>query len=222
MPACGKHIYSLVVGALLGAQAAVHPVLAADTAGGYEGWAFTTTGSALARDPLAGYRRHDETAADGTASGMPRPQGLQLSHTLDNGMALDAGMARGREWVADDSLALSGRDYQDAFLGFRYQGFSGRVWYLDQPGDESGTRSIYYQAGWKAPVNERLSLSLQMGQSYRQGVGFNQEYPDLSIAAEGRFDGYGLGIRLVDRSGLGLAGEDEGYSLMGSFSKRFR
>lgn len=218
MPANGNQFFrTLALGALLGAQACAFPALAADASSGYEGWAFSTADSALARDPLAGYNRAD-AAAGGTA--YAAPQGLQLSRTLDNGLALDAGMARGREHAVEP-LGLSRHDYHDAFLGFRYQGFSGQVWYLDEPQNADGDRSFYYQAGWKAPVSERLSLSLQMGQSYRQGVGFDQGYPDLSIAAEGDFDSYGLGIRLIDRSGLGLAGEDNGYSLMGSFRKRF-
>ncbi|HSH29962.1 MAG TPA: hypothetical protein VK971_08670, partial [Thiohalobacter sp.] len=138
----------------------------------------------------------------------------------NNGLALDAGVAHGQE-RAVEPLGLSRHDYHDAFLGFRYQGFSGQVWYLDGPQSEDGDRGFYYQAGWKAPVSERLSLSLQMGQSYRHGIGFEHDYPDLSVAAEGNFDSYGLGIRLIDRSGLGLAGEDNGYRLMGSFRKRF-
>jgi hypothetical protein len=222
MPVSGNRLLcSLALGALLGAQAVGHSALAAEGPDGYEGWAFSTTEAALARDPLADYRQYKPVRPGVNAARMNPTTGLQLSHTLDNGMALDAGMTRGREPVTEDSLSLSGRDYQDAFLGFRYHGFSGRVWYLDQPGDQDGARSFYYQAGWKAPVNDRLSVSLQMGQSYRHGIGFDQEYPDLSIAAESSFDGYGLGIRLIDRSGLGLAGEDPGYSLMGSFSKRF-
>ena len=219
MPVSGnRSLCSLALGALLGAQAA----LAADSPAGYEGWAFSTTDAALARDPLADYRQHQPVVGTGAnTTRMDPPTGLQLSHTLDNGMALDAGLAQGHERATEDSITLSGRDYQDAFLGVRYHGFSGQVWYLDQPGGEDGARSFYYQAGWKAPVNDRLSVSLQMGQSYRRGIGFDQEYPDLSVAAEGNFDGYGLGIRLIDRSGLGLSGEDADYSLMGSFSKRF-
>ncbi|HSH30530.1 MAG TPA: hypothetical protein VK971_11525, partial [Thiohalobacter sp.] len=127
MPANGNQFFrTLALGTLLGTQACAFPALAADVASGYEGWAFSAADSALARDPLTGYSRAS-VAAGGTA--YTTPQGLQLSRTLNNGLALDAGVAHGQE-RAVEPLGLSRHDYHDAFLGFRYQGFSGQVWYL--------------------------------------------------------------------------------------------
>lgn len=226
MPVCGNHIRCLALCAAISAQFASLSLQAADSDAGYEGWAFSTTGSSLAREPMTPRNdtpwRSDPTHRTTTSTAVAVPQGLQLSRTLDNGLALDAGLAQGQE-LDHQSPVLSSTDYRDAFLGVRYQGFTGQVWYLDEPRAEDGSQqqSLYYQAGWTTPVSDRFSVSLQMGQSYRRGMGFEHDYPDLSIAAEGNFAGYGLGIRLIDRSGMGFGEEDAGYSLIGSFSKPF-
>lgn len=226
MPVCGNHIRCLALCAAISAQFASLSLQAADSDAGYEGWAFSTARSSLARDPVTSRNdtpwRSDPADRTTTSTAVAVPQGLQLSRTLDNGLALDAGLAQGQE-LDHQSTSLTDTDYRDAFLGVRYQGFTGQVWYLDEPRAEDGSQqqSLYYQAGWTTPVSDRFSVSLQMGQSYRRGMGFEHDYPDLSIAAEGNFAGYGLGIRLIDRSGMGFGEEDAGYSLIGSFSKPF-
>ncbi|RRQ19964.1 TorF family putative porin [Thiohalobacter thiocyanaticus] len=226
MSACGNYIRHLCLRAALCAPLLFAPSLqAADAAAGvgYEGWAFSTTETSLAREPLDSRAWQGNAGGYETVSATPAPLGLQLTRTLDNGLALDAGLSHGQMLDRQPPPGRSRADYHDAFLGVRYQGFSGQVWYLDEPRAEGGSQqqSLYYQAGWTAPVSERMSVSLQMGQSYRRGAGFEHDYPDLSIAAEGDFGGYGLGVRLIDRSGLGYGEQDAGYSLIGSFSKPF-
>lgn len=216
MSTSGKIFRLTVPCALLSALLVALPLQAAETATGYEGWAFSSSDqSAMARafslNRGTGLAVGDTVAAAGADGSL----GLQLTRAFNNGLALDAGITHTQERLEQ---ALSPVDYQDAFLGFRYNHLSGQVWYMDDY-DAGSSRSLYYQAGWKAPVTERFSLSLQMGQAYREGR-FQNPYPDLSIAAEGEIQGYGLGVRLIDRSGLGL-GNDNGYSLMGSISKRF-
>lgn len=203
--------------ALICALLVASPLQAADAAAGYEGWAFAgAREAALSREFSHRSQQIDFSTHSAATDGAGSLLGLKLSRAFENGLTLDAGVAHSQ---ADAQPHIAPVDYQDAFLGFRYNQLTGQVWYLDEP-DASGLRSLYYQAGWKTPVTDQFSLSLQMGQAYRQGR-FQNGYPDLSIAAEGEIEGYGLGIRLIDRSGLG-SGNQDGYSLMGSISRRFR
>jgi len=109
-------------------------------------------------------------------------------------------------------------NYQDFYLGMSYGSIGGRVWLRDR-GDQGGEPGWYYEAGWQGALSRDTSVSLQLGQGYRNG-GFERTIPDLSISAHTRFRDYRFGVRLIDHSGFGL-NNNQDFSLIGSIQKRF-
>lgn len=136
----------------------------------------------------------------------------QLQRQFDENLSVDIGLSY------SSKIQHNPIDYKDIFMGMNYGAVGGRVWYLDpaQSPDEGGW---YYEAGWQSPVARDFSLAFQVGQGFRNGQA-TREVPDLSVSAFGAYRGYDLGVRVIDRSGLGMTGETD-FSLMGSLRKRF-
>lgn len=145
-----------------------------------------------------------------------------IGRNFMNGLSLDAGISVAH--LPDYSLtpAVSTIDYHDYFLGLRYGSLDGRVWYLPEShlGEPSG---FYYEAGWRQPVTEKLSLSVRLGHYADANTLLDpaHDLPSLSLGASTTVEGYGLGLRLIDGGGHMFGGEQD-LQLMGSISKPLR
>ncbi len=134
-----------------------------------------------------------------------------VGHRFRGGLNIDLGLSLSHSVEAD---AINYRDY---FLGLSYGSLEGKFWYLPDAGDNDST-SMYYEAGWNQPVNDRLSVSLRLGQQYRMGSSLitqDSRLTNLSIGASTRMGQYGLGLRFIDNGGRMFGGEDD-FRLMGS------
>lgn len=141
-----------------------------------------------------------------------------ITHRFSSGLSLDAGLSLAHAYEQHSAI-----DYHDYFLGVSYGSLDGKVWYLEESAlnDEP---IVYYEAGWRRAVTDKLSLSLRVGQSRSTGGyglynGYDQ--PSLSLGASTDIGGYGLGLRLIDGGG-GMFGGEQDLRLMGSISKPLR
>lgn len=142
-----------------------------------------------------------------------------IAHRFASGLSLDAGLSLAHGY--EQQVAV---DYRDYFLGVSYGSLDGKVWYLPES-TLSDEPVVYYEAGWRRAVTDRLSLSLRVGQAQPPaGYGLPgnlSDQPSLSLGASTDVGGYGLGLRLIDGGGSMFGGEQD-LRLMGSISKPLR
>lgn len=137
-----------------------------------------------------------------------------VTHRFTNGLNLDLGMS-----LAHESERVETINYRDYFLGLSFGSLEGRLWYLPETAFTEEP-SLYYEAGWRQPISEKLSFSLRLGHSstaYSNLAG-STDQPSLSLGASTMVRGYGLGLRLIDHGGRMFGGEQD-LRLMGSISK---
>lgn len=138
-----------------------------------------------------------------------------IEHRFTEDLRLDAGLSVAHA-VEDVHSTINYRDY---FLGMRYGYLDTKVWYLPETSNREPS-AVYYEAGWQQPVNDRLSLSLRLGQYDQRFFGQDDAAPSLSLGASTKVGGYGLGLSVID--GGRMFGGEQDYRLMGSISKPFK
>lgn len=214
-----KHLF-IKVGLLLCASITMGAASAEDAAAvsGLSLWGqsgahpqFTATqGPSLLRPP-ASWAWNDAAAPQlDLAAGM--------AHRFSGGLSLDAGMSLAHAYEQHTAI-----DYHDYFLGVSYGSLDGKVWYLPES-TLSDEPILYYEAGWRRALTEKMSLSLRVGHTASSSYGLLNDSPDLpslSLGATTDLGGYGLGLRLIDGGGSMFGGEQD-LRLMGSISRPLR
>lgn len=140
-----------------------------------------------------------------------------VGHRFANGLSVDVGLSSAQ---LAESPAIN---YHDYFLGVSYGALDGKLWYLPETLDGEAT-AMYYEAGWSPMVNDRVALSLRLGQQVGGSTaltGFDSGLPNVSLGASTRFHGYGLGLSVIDGGGS-MFGGDSDFRLMGSISRPLR
>lgn len=153
-----------------------------------------------------------------------------VGHRFAGGVTLDAGVSVahvsnfGSVGAPGGESSAGEINYRDYFLGMRFGGLDGKIWYLPESEHFGGQPSaLYYEAGWAQPVGEKFSLSVRLG---HDGGASNRllgspAVPSLSLGASTTLRGYGLGVRLIDGGGQVFGGVPD-LQLMGSISKPLR